>query len=1030
VGEVRSDSAGCRAGSIAEPAGTQPGKEQLEAAGWQDLGLFGGSVKDIAASPTHPEIVLAGLDAFGNGLYRSNDGGHTWSSLPNFPYGVFDVEFSPDGTAYIAAATGIWKGTNDATNWQLVFATGGYAREVTLDPHNPDNIWVGLDAISGGHSVAHSLNGGQTWQNATPLLPFLEYLSCTGIAIHPNDSNIVLACFGGAFGLGQVWGTDNGGASWSYRSFPLPNNPMNDIVFEGTRALVCGGQEFGGQNVGLWASNNNGLVWLPIHNLAWPSRVARDIEVDPQHPGTILVATAKGLLRTTDDGATWTGDIGGTQAISLNAVRFRPGAPNDLFLGAEAQGVLQSQDGGEHFAPSSTGIRALDVHSVAANPNDPRELAAAFQGLNSGGILTSRDGGQTWAMEPAPPTRYDLVRFHANGTLYAISDGPSTIAPEGVYRRNAGGTWTALGPFIGPLFETEFLTLRSSSNQPSLLLAGGDDFLTGRPCIYRSTNLGVSWRKVYTGPPPEFIIHQVSDIEIVEDGTDLSMLAMLYSGDNPMLHSFDSGFSWFELPNGLPAGLFGYRLSGTPADPLTFYIANRGGFGMFRSTDAGLHWSNVGPQYLIGVAGDPGDARVVYGTLGFTSPRVIRSVDGGATFANFSGGLPAAVGAADIDLSQGACPALLLPCFGGAFRYELDSTPPEISVVLDRTALWPPNHKMAPIHATVTVGDNCDENPTFVLTSITSDPAPDLRGDGNTGDDIQGAAFGTADLDFELRCERSGIGTGRRYTVTYTVTDASGNTSSVSVPVDVPHDQSGQALASAGFLPSGTGFAPDAHSFLLVVPSSAMAALGLPPPASLDPARCAVGNHLGEVHPSSHRLVSVDADGQPDLALEFPVQLTLGLRGTTADPAVVGLRTVDGSGAGTWVPDIFALGVPVALGGRMHRGPADETAADAPDEASIGVPQRTALVALRPNPFNPSTTVSFDLAAPQHATVTVYNSRGVMVRRLIAAALPAGRHHITWDGRDTAGASVSSGVYLFRFETPTVEQTRKAVLMK
>jgi len=337
---------------------------------------------------------------------------------------------------------------------------------------------------------------------------------------------------------------------------------------------------------------------------------------------------------------------------------------------------------------------------------------------------------------------------------------------------------------------------------------------------------------------------------------------------------------------------------------------------------------------------------------------------------------------------------------------------------------------MAPLHATVTVADNCDENPSFVLTSITSDQPPELPGDGNSGEDIQGAEFGTADVDFQLRCERSGIGAGRHYTVTYTATDASGNTSSVSVLVDVPHDQSGQALAATGFLPNGAGFAPNAHSFLLVVPSSATTAAGLPAPANLDLTHCAVGNHLGVIHPLSYQMVSVDADGEPDLALEFPVQPTLALQGTTADPAVVGLRTVDGAGAGIWVADIFALGAPVALGGRTHRGPTDQTDADPRDGGLGGAPRRTGLVSLSPNPFNPSTTVSFDLATPQHAAVTVYDSRGVLVRRLIAATLPAGRHEIDWDGRDTAGAPVSSGVYLFRFETPTVEQTRKAILMK
>jgi len=77
-----------------------------------------------------------------------------------------------------------------------------------------------------------------------------------------------------------------------------------------------------------------------------------------------------------------------------------------------------------------------------------------------------------------------------------------------------------------------------------------------------------------------------------------------------------------------------------------------------------------------------------------------------------------------------------------------------------------------------------------VLTSITSNEPDNGLGDGDTANDIQGAAFGTADFSFLLRSERSGAGTGRIYTVTYTVTDGSGNTASDSATVTIPKSAS------------------------------------------------------------------------------------------------------------------------------------------------------------------------------------------------------------------------------------------------
>jgi hypothetical protein len=121
---------------------------------------------------------------------------------------------------------------------------------------------------------------------------------------------------------------------------------------------------------------------------------------------------------------------------------------------------------------------------------------------------------------------------------------------------------------------------------------------------------------------------------------------------------------------------------------------------------------------------------------------------------------------------------------------QVDVTPPDISVTVSPDMLWPPNHKMVDIVATVTVSDICDAAPTVVLTSVTSDEPDNAKGngDGNTVDDIQGTEIGTEDYEFQLRAERAGKGDGRVYTITYAVTDASGNSANASATVAVPHD--------------------------------------------------------------------------------------------------------------------------------------------------------------------------------------------------------------------------------------------------
>ena len=122
----------------------------------------------------------------------------------------------------------------------------------------------------------------------------------------------------------------------------------------------------------------------------------------------------------------------------------------------------------------------------------------------------------------------------------------------------------------------------------------------------------------------------------------------------------------------------------------------------------------------------------------------------------------------------------------------VDTTPPTITVELNRDVLWPPNHKMVEVCATVHVHDGVDPAPTFVLLSITSSEPDNDKGDGNTTGDIRGAAIGTPDLCYDLRAERQGGGSGREYRIIYRATDASNHVAYDTVSVRVPHDMSGK----------------------------------------------------------------------------------------------------------------------------------------------------------------------------------------------------------------------------------------------
>lgn len=113
---------------------------------------------------------------------------------------------------------------------------------------------------------------------------------------------------------------------------------------------------------------------------------------------------------------------------------------------------------------------------------------------------------------------------------------------------------------------------------------------------------------------------------------------------------------------------------------------------------------------------------------------------------------------------------------------KVDVTSPTISVSLSPSTLWPPNNKLVPITATITVHDDFDPQPEIKLESIT---ATETLATG----DIQDAQIGIDDRNFSLIAKRSGTSKeGRIYTVTYSATDASGNKTLASAVVTVPHN--------------------------------------------------------------------------------------------------------------------------------------------------------------------------------------------------------------------------------------------------
>jgi hypothetical protein len=95
-----------------------------------------------------------------------------------------------------------------------------------------------------------------------------------------------------------------------------------------------------------------------------------------------------------------------------------------------------------------------------------------------------------------------------------------------------------------------------------------------------------------------------------------------------------------------------------------------------------------------------------------------------------------------------------------------------------------------------------------------------------------------------------------------------------------------------------------------------------------------------------------------------------------------------------------------------------------------GAPRLFALYPAAPNPFNPTTTIRYDLPEPADVRLTIHDAAGRRVTTLVDSPMPTGAHAAVWDGRDARGRDVASGAYFASIRAGRHEATRRLVLLR
>ena len=362
---------------------------------------------------------------------------------------ISDIAVHPSrpNTWYVAAGSGnLWKTQNAGTTWTPIFDHyGSYSIGcVSLDPQNPDIVWVGTGEDVGGRHVGYgdgvyvSHDGGGSFVNVG--LQGTEHLS--KILIHPGDSRTIWVAAQGPLwnegGERGLYRTTDGGKSWTLVLSAGPWTGCTDVVADPSNpdvlyaalhqrhrtvaALLNTGPESG-----IYKSTDGGVTWGKLsRGLPGQDMGKISLAVSPQKHNVVYASIELpdrkgGTWRSEDFGASWSNvsDFvsGGTgphyyQEIWADPHRF------DCLYHANNY-LMRSVDGGRTWVNIEGRKKHVDNHAIAFHPHDPDIVICG----TDGGVYWSRDFAATWEyIQNLPLTQFykcdvdnDLPFYHVIG---------------------------------------------------------------------------------------------------------------------------------------------------------------------------------------------------------------------------------------------------------------------------------------------------------------------------------------------------------------------------------------------------------------------------------------------------------------------------------------------------------------------------------------------------------------------------------------------------------------------------------------
>ena len=603
------------------------------------------SIGCVALDPKNPYTVWVGTGeansqrsvSYGDGIYKSEDGGSTWKNMglrgsEHISVILFDPRDS--GVIYVASQGPLWapggerglyKTTDGGSSWNAVLSVSENTgvSDVVMDPRDPDVLYAcsyqrrrhRWTMINGGpESAIHkTTDGGKTWKKLTRGLPGVE-LGRIGLGISPGDPDVLYATIEAEGDAGGIFRSTDRGASWERRN-PYVDTQMyygrlwcdpvdvNRIYVAGTIMQVS---DDGGKTVERFV---RGRVHVDFHAF-WIDRA------DPEH---YLLGTDGGVYESFDRGNAWQwkSNLPTAQFYRVTVDNTKPfyyvygGTQDNATVGGPSRtinsaGVLNSDwfvtIGGDGF-------------ETQVDPTNPSLVYSQYQ---YGGLARyDRSTGEVLWIQPIEEKGEPGLRWNWDSPLIISPHSSSRLyfAANKVFRSDdRGATWTKVSadltrqidrntlPVMGKVWGPEAINkhgntaiwgnvsfLSESPLTEGLLFAGTDDGL-----IHVTEDGGANWRKVDKFPGiPELAYVSSVHASPFDENVVYATFDHHQNGDFApyVLKSLNKGKSWMSISSNLPANGAVHCLAQDPVDANLLFVGTE--FGVFVSVDGGAKWTRM-----------------------------------------------------------------------------------------------------------------------------------------------------------------------------------------------------------------------------------------------------------------------------------------------------------------------------------------------------------------------------------------------------------------------------------------------------